>query len=45
MAALGALPHQMPPVDAAQFPLPLPDWLVGNPLFTAGFGLGAMGAS
>ena len=26
-----------------RFPLPLPEWLVGNPLFTAGFGLGAMG--
>eukprot|EP00931_Biecheleriopsis_adriatica_P054406 TRINITY_DN32006_c0_g1_i1.p1 TRINITY_DN32006_c0_g1~~TRINITY_DN32006_c0_g1_i1.p1 ORF type:complete len:483 (-),score=69.29 TRINITY_DN32006_c0_g1_i1:62-1411(-) len=32
-------------MDTSKFPLPLPDWLAGNPLFTAGFGLGAMGAA
>ncbi|CAK9012965.1 unnamed protein product [Durusdinium trenchii] len=41
--ASGSMP--MPPIDASKFPLPLPEWLVGNPLFTAGFGLGAMGAA
>jgi hypothetical protein len=30
-------------IRISRFPLPLPEWLVGNPLFTAGFGLGAMG--
>mmetsp|Transcript_59293 Transcript_59293/g.130163 ORF Transcript_59293/g.130163 Transcript_59293/m.130163 type:complete len:467 (-) Transcript_59293:36-1436(-) len=46
MAAIGAGgAGTMPPIDASQFPLPLPEWLVGNPLFTAGFGLGAMGAA
>eukprot|EP00435_Cladocopium_sp_Y103_P043026 s1688_g12.t1 len=46
MAAIGAgSAGTMPPIDASKFPLPLPEWLVGNPLFTAGFGLGAMGAA
>eukprot|EP00933_Yihiella_yeosuensis_P025858 TRINITY_DN20051_c0_g1_i2.p1 TRINITY_DN20051_c0_g1~~TRINITY_DN20051_c0_g1_i2.p1 ORF type:complete len:490 (-),score=86.99 TRINITY_DN20051_c0_g1_i2:149-1618(-) len=37
--------QQMPPIDTSKFPLPVPDWLAGNPLFTAGFGLGIMGAA
>ena len=47
MAALGGggAAAQMPPLDTTKFPLPLPEWLAGNPLFTAGFGLGAMGAA
>lgn len=37
----------MPPVptlDTSKMPFPLPDWLVGNPYFTAGFGLVGIGA-
>lgn len=48
MGALGGgagAATQMPPIDTSKFPLPIPDWLAGNPLFTAGFGLGAMGAA
>lgn len=31
--------------ETMRLPLPLPEWLSGNPLFTAGFGLATMGAA
>lgn len=48
MAAPGAsgstaAPPVIPPEVAANFPIPLPDWLMGNPYFAAGFGLAGVG--
>merc|ERR1719188_2283171 len=42
-AAAGAPP--MPTLDSSKLPFPLPDWLTGNPYFTAGFGLVGVGAA
>merc|ERR1719188_1488632 len=42
-AAAGAPP--MPTLDSSKLPIPLPDWLTGNPYFTAGFGLVGVGAA
>jgi len=50
----GAIPSaSAPPLSSAetsplggigsQFPIPLPEWLMGNPYFTAGFALGGVG--
>merc|ERR1719330_1990612 len=33
-----------PPIDTSKIPIPLPDWLLSNPYFTAGFGLVGVGA-
>jgi len=41
-ATTGSMAPTAPPT-LPEMPFPLPDWLAGNPYFTAGFGLGAMG--
>mmetsp|Transcript_100192 Transcript_100192/g.283692 ORF Transcript_100192/g.283692 Transcript_100192/m.283692 type:complete len:480 (-) Transcript_100192:39-1478(-) len=37
-------PPVLPTIDSSKLPIPLPEWLVGNPYFTAGAGLLGMGA-
>lgn len=43
MPGIGTAPP-IPPIDSSKLPIPLPDWLIGNPYFTAGFGLIGIGA-
>lgn len=35
----------LPTLSSANLPIPLPEWLTGNPYFTAGFGLVGLGAA
>lgn len=42
--AAGGAPPPIPQIDTSKIPIPLPDWLLGNPYFTAGFGLVGIGA-
>jgi len=45
-AGAGAAPVPgIPPEVASSLPIPLPDWLIGNPYFAAGFGLAGIGVA
>lgn len=45
LSGLGGDPPRLVQSESMKLPLPLPEWLAGNPLFTAGFGLATMGAA